>query len=302
MDATTVIAGTDGSSSSRVAVQWAAHEAQRRGVPLRIVHAYDLHAYDFNGASACYGGGSQLREMAQNHADALLSDAAIAVRAVAPGIAVQPAAVVGNPAAVLLEAAGRAGLLVVGHRGRGGFASLLLGSIGQRVATHARCPVVVVRGRAESTDGPVVVGLDDPQRRPTRLPPPSRWRPRARQAWSRSARTSRPRRRGAPTCNHWCTTLRNAKPTNTARSTLYCNRGGTSTHRPPWKPWSPEAAPRRCSWGYRTPLSWSSSAATVTAASPAPCSAQWASNCCTTPTAQYSSPAPHLDTATLVER
>ncbi|NYF98310.1 nucleotide-binding universal stress UspA family protein [Janibacter cremeus] len=50
----------------------------------------------------------------------------------------------GHPAQVVAEATERAQLVVVGSRGRGGFASLMLGSVSQHVVTHAACPVVVM--------------------------------------------------------------------------------------------------------------------------------------------------------------
>lgn len=60
---------------------------------------------------------------------------------------------IGHPAARLLADADDAELIVLGGRGHGGFAGLLLGSVSQRVATHAPCAVVVVRGR-DDADGP----------------------------------------------------------------------------------------------------------------------------------------------------
>jgi nucleotide-binding universal stress UspA family protein len=65
----------------------------------------------------------------------------------------------GSAGHILTAASDNDALIVVGNRGRGGFSSLLLGSVSQQVATHAAGPVVVVRGRADAS-GPVVVGVD----------------------------------------------------------------------------------------------------------------------------------------------
>ena len=70
----------------------------------------------------------------------------------------------GSAARALIDASSGADLVVLGARGRGGFASLLLGSVSQQVAEHASCPVVVKRPGAGRTDGPVVVGVDDSDR------------------------------------------------------------------------------------------------------------------------------------------
>ena len=68
-----------------------------------------------------------------------------------PAVAVQALAVSGPPARVLVEAAEEADLLVIGSRGRGGFAGVMLGSVSLHCVSHAPCPVVVVRGAAKST-------------------------------------------------------------------------------------------------------------------------------------------------------
>jgi nucleotide-binding universal stress UspA family protein len=97
-----------------------------------------------------------------NAADALLADAAEQARAAHPGLEVTSDLVVAAPAPVLVGLSREAALVVVGCRGLGSFAGMLLGSVGTQVSAHARCPVVVVRGEtADAADrGQVVVGVD----------------------------------------------------------------------------------------------------------------------------------------------
>ncbi|WIM92857.1 universal stress protein [Actinoplanes oblitus] len=149
-----VLVGTDGSAPAQAAVRWAAVEAQRRGTTLTV-----LCAYDPAGAALPWRS-RQDPATAAVLAEATVADARAALGALAPTVSVRTVVAPGQPAAVLLQHSGDAGLLVVGHRGRGGLTSLLLGSVGQRVSTHARCTTAVVRGRSFAIDGPVVVGVD----------------------------------------------------------------------------------------------------------------------------------------------
>jgi nucleotide-binding universal stress UspA family protein len=150
-----VIVGVDGSEPSRAALRWAAQDAARRGAELVVVHAYDWRVV---GARMQVGGGyaDAMRENAERVVAAAVAEA----RSSRPSLAVTGRTTVGPAAAVLLDCTEDGDLIVVGSRGRGGFRSLVLGSVSQQVATHARGPVVVVRGRAAVGDGPVVVGVD----------------------------------------------------------------------------------------------------------------------------------------------
>jgi nucleotide-binding universal stress UspA family protein len=150
-----IVVGTDGSEQSRTAVRWAAAEARLRAASLKI-----LTAYSWNWPPEAFGSMGELPDVIAQQFDQLAADAAAEARALEPGIEISGAAVIGDPASVLLDAGRTAAMLVVGNRGRGGFASLLLGSVSQQVTTHATGPVVVVRGRADTASGPVVVGVD----------------------------------------------------------------------------------------------------------------------------------------------
>lgn len=149
-----IVVGVDGSPASQAALQWAAKEAAGRGCDLRVIHAYDWHVI---GARAPIGG--PLADDARARAEKLVASAVADAKALAPQIAVGGEAVLGSPGHSLVAASPDAELVVVGSRGRGGFASLLLGSVSQQVATHAAGPVVVVRGRPDPV-GPIVVGVD----------------------------------------------------------------------------------------------------------------------------------------------
>ena len=151
-----IIVGADGTDSSKAAVRWAAREAERRGLPLRVTHVYD-----WEWREARYDSSNVYLDDARKHAEGVTSNGVHEAHVAAPKLAVEGDPVIGQPAARLLAESGNGQLTVLGSRGRGGFASLLLGSVSQRVATHAPGPVVVVRGRGDVTEGPVVAGVDD---------------------------------------------------------------------------------------------------------------------------------------------
>ncbi|MEU5990017.1 universal stress protein [Spirillospora sp. NPDC047418] len=143
-----VVVGYDGSRQSEAAVRWAAEEARLRGVPLTVAHAWEA----FTAVGPMAVPVADLRAAAQEIA---AEGAKLAREETGDVHAVLGR---GGPTTALLEASRDAELVVVGSRGRGGFAGLVLGSTGLELAGHGPCPVVVVR--EPRADGPVVVGVD----------------------------------------------------------------------------------------------------------------------------------------------
>ncbi|GAA3455153.1 universal stress protein [Dactylosporangium matsuzakiense] len=150
-----IVVGFDGSPEAGAALDWAVDEAERTGCRLHIVHAYQvgwpIGYFDQPTAPAV--------EHTRRRADQVVAAAVAAVRARRPGLPVTGTAVHDAPApALILTGTPHTRLIVVGNRGAGGVAGLLLGSVSRQVASHSYVPVAVVRGRA--TAGPVVVGTD----------------------------------------------------------------------------------------------------------------------------------------------
>lgn len=134
-----VVVGVDGSQSSQAALRWAVKHAGLVGGVVDAVCAWELPG--MHGWSAPAVDTDFDEELARRQ----FTDEIHAVLGDRPPVKVREHLTRGNPAQVLLAAADGAEALVVGSRGRGGFRSLLLGSVGQQCATHATCPVVIVR-------------------------------------------------------------------------------------------------------------------------------------------------------------
>ncbi|MFD2765155.1 universal stress protein [Micromonospora eburnea] len=151
-----VVVGVDGSESALRAVRLAAAEAVRRQRPLRVVHGFIWPLLRVRG-SAPVGAppGAGLRHQAEELVAAAVAEAQDA----APGLRVSGEIIDGEAAAVLLGETPTATMIVLGDRGLGGFAALVVGSVAVQVAQHADCPVLVARG-TQRTTGPVVVGVD----------------------------------------------------------------------------------------------------------------------------------------------
>ncbi|MEV0429704.1 universal stress protein [Micromonospora sp. NPDC050495] len=151
-----VVVGVDGSPSALHAVRVAAREAAARHRPLRVVHAFLWPMLGTPlGPVAAALPDPELRE----EAGKLVQEAVDEARKVDAELVVSGAVVDGGPIPVLLRAGRDAALLVLGHRGLGGFAELLVGSAAVQLAARADCPVLVVRDEPRA-DGPVVVGVD----------------------------------------------------------------------------------------------------------------------------------------------
>ncbi|MFE7727253.1 universal stress protein [Streptomyces anthocyanicus] len=157
-----MVVGVDGSESSLGVVDWAADEAALHEVPLRIVHAYRWDRYE---------GASLARELGKpsGHVttDDILAVATRRARRHHPDLAVTTEATAEEPEYVLLREARNASAVILGTRGRGELAGLLLGSVSLTVATMADCPVVVTRGDHDDRAagggrrGRIVVGVAD---------------------------------------------------------------------------------------------------------------------------------------------
>jgi nucleotide-binding universal stress UspA family protein len=145
-----IVVGVDSSEGAKEALRFALEEAKLRKATLRIVHTWQfgyIGVSGIEGFSPVVGGDlGDLRRTAEIALDAVIHE--VAPRS--DGVVIEPHVSEGAPATVLVDESRRADLLVVGSRGHGGFAGLLLGSVSQQCAQHAACPVVIVRAKEKA--------------------------------------------------------------------------------------------------------------------------------------------------------
>jgi nucleotide-binding universal stress UspA family protein len=136
-----IVVGIDGSDSSVQALEWAARQAELTHDVLDVVTTWEWPTN--------LGWAPPFPEDWNPQADTakILDEILVRLRHTHPDVEVRSRVVEGYPAPVLIEASHGAELLVVGSRGHGEFAGMLLGSVSEHCTTHASCPVVVVRDR-----------------------------------------------------------------------------------------------------------------------------------------------------------
>jgi nucleotide-binding universal stress UspA family protein len=141
-----IFVGVDGSDHSRLALGWALREAARHRMPLTVI---SVHPKPVRPATDIYWAVPDLPadprddEVELNVLRQFVDKVASETGETVPDVSL--VVETGDPAEELIKASRDADLLVVGSRGSGGFAKLLLGSVSSKVAHHAACPVIVIR-------------------------------------------------------------------------------------------------------------------------------------------------------------
>ena len=143
-----IVVGVDGSPESHRALRWALSQARFYDADVEAVHVYTYTLPDV--PDSAVGHPELIDEViasAKRRAGRVIDEAVQAAGELAEGVTVASHLIRGREAAEhLMRAAADAQLLVVGSRGLGGFAKLLLGSVSQKCIDHAQCTVMVVRG------------------------------------------------------------------------------------------------------------------------------------------------------------
>jgi nucleotide-binding universal stress UspA family protein len=147
-----IVVGVDGSDHSHHALSWAMRQAASHHVPLTVLAVrpdpvrpatgiyWGVHAYPEDRHNP---------EVAQKAIEKIVEQARNEIGGTPPQVTVN--VITGDPAEELINASHDADMVVVGSRGSGGFASLLMGSVSNKVTHHAACPVVVIRGKGQAS-------------------------------------------------------------------------------------------------------------------------------------------------------
>jgi nucleotide-binding universal stress UspA family protein len=142
-----IVVGVDGSPSSQEALRWAVRQAKLTGASVEAITAWQSPTLvglgsPFTEAEPSPGDDDRIKTAAENVMRAAVAEAG----AMSAGVRVKAEVGEGSAAQFLLDAAKGASLVVVGSRGHGGIAGTLLGSVGQTLAQHSPCAVLIIRG------------------------------------------------------------------------------------------------------------------------------------------------------------
>ena len=158
------MAGIDGSEADGPVTDWAADEADRLGVPLRLVNVIDP-GVQMTSYEVLASGAPSLAERLSHDAHLLLDAASARARARHPALDIAVSVPTGRAAAALVRLSDGALRMVVGGPARRHLERILLGSVALPVVAHAQCPVIVVpTGTTVATPHHVVVGVDGSER------------------------------------------------------------------------------------------------------------------------------------------
>jgi nucleotide-binding universal stress UspA family protein len=140
-----IVVGLDGSAHSERTLAWAVAEAAARKAPLTVLAVHEVASNYWTGHRGIYPGDQPELEKMRLAAQEMTQKAVHQAGERGPA-SVTVRAVSGLAAVELIGASGEADLVVVGSRGGGGFAKLMLGSVSSQVVHHAHCPVAVISG------------------------------------------------------------------------------------------------------------------------------------------------------------
>jgi nucleotide-binding universal stress UspA family protein len=147
-----IAVGVDGSDHSHRALMWAMRQAAQQHVPLTVVAVRPDPVRPVTGiywGAHAYPEDTHNPEVARKAIQEIVEQVGNEIGETAPQVTVN--VVTGDPAEELIKASRDADMVVVGSRGSGGFASLLMGSVSSKVTHHAACPVVVIRGEGQAS-------------------------------------------------------------------------------------------------------------------------------------------------------
>ncbi|MEU9808754.1 universal stress protein [Mycobacterium sp. NPDC050853] len=153
-----ILVGVDGSTSALHALTWAGAEAERRNLPLTLVHAVDYGSF---GQGYNLGASASFFQHLDTDGAEFLSQAKDHVYALHPNVQVSTVKAIGKPVAILVELSRNAVMTVLGSSGLGGFTGMMAGSVSVTLTAKGHSPIVVVRESGAPAAGPVVVGVAD---------------------------------------------------------------------------------------------------------------------------------------------